>query len=1166
MKPISLKTQIRLVAFAVVTLTLVLLTVVAVILFAAQLDESLEQKALGISAVMSSTIGAAIEANDTLYVRDVAQGGFSGEDIVGVGVWDEHEHLLYSQAADPKAQQILQSCNEVAELHATHQSRLFVIERPIYSHHRRVGCLWLIATESNMLAALRTNLVIIFAGGVVILLLALAVSAVLSNKIVRPIKTFKAAALQISAGDMTSPMDVRNLQKDFLPLGSAFNDMQKALQSAFIEIRRSRDRLEELAESRGDTLRLTQQQFAEMTSIIPSGLVMLDYRPPESLILVDANPEARRLFGADPVNQFGKELHELRHDPAALKFYGHFLDVMKSGIIYETEHTVYSDTDPTQVKEIYYVRAFRMSASRLGIVFDDVTEKRKTEMALRASEAWYRKLFEAVNDAIFIMSGETFIDCNSTTLLMFGCTREQIIGQPPFRFSPPLQPDGRDSKEKALEKIGAAFAGTPQFFEWNHCRLDGAIFAAEVSLNRMDIDEKSFLIAVVRDVTERKRAEEALAEREEKYRLLTENLKDVVFRISANGAIEYCSPAIKTFGGYDPEAEIGKYMGKYFADETELATAFTMIQSAINYRTAASFQFLFRPANRNPFYVEVTGQPIFVGDRVVSIQCVMRDISERVAAEMELRRSMTLFQTLFNHAGDAIFIHDFDGRILEANRVACQRLGYRHGELLQLMLASIDAPEYAALIAERGAILRHEGHGMFESIHCRRDGSRMPVEVSSAIIEFDGGPAVLSIARDISERRRNEEQKQKLQETMDRAARMESVGLLAGGVAHDLNNMLGPIVGYIDLILLQLPEESPVRLQVQRIGTAAQNAADVIQDLLTLARRGRYDMVPINLNEVTETYLDSPSFHQLKNGRPDIRLERQPDLSIGRFLGSAPHLFKVIMNLIVNAYEAMAEGGTLTITTGQGYFEKLPGGYDKITPGEYVFLRVRDTGVGMSANDLAKIFEPYYSKKQMGKSGSGLGLAVVYGIIKDHKSFYDVTSTPGAGSEFGLYFPLTHAEVANTLPSEYDYSGSETILVVDDMADQRQLAGELLKSFGYAVQTAAGGQEAVQFLAANHADLVIMDMILEKGGDGLDAYREIIRFKPNQRVMIVSGFSATDRVSEMKKLGAGQYLRKPYTRKQLGKAVREELDRRVPASPAFTEPNPMSASEISPHT
>jgi CheY-like chemotaxis protein len=302
-------------------------------------------------------------------------------------------------------------------------------------------------------------------------------------------------------------------------------------------------------------------------------------------------------------------------------------------------------------------------------------------------------------------------------------------------------------------------------------------------------------------------------------------------------------------------------------------------------------------------------------------------------------------------------------------------------------------------------------------------------------------------------------------------------------------------------------------------------------------------MIPTNINEVVEAYLDSPGFNQLSQARPTVSVEKRLDNTISNIMGSAPHLSKAIMNLIINAFDAMPRGGNLTIETAQSKLTNLQSGYGEIEEGDYVLLRVRDTGIGIDPGDCDKIFEPYYSKKKMGTSGSGLGLAVVYGILKDHKGYYDVLSEPGKGTEFVIYLPVTHEKIVVDPVSRANYSGSETILVVDDIEEQRQVAVDMLSSLGYKTATAKNGEDAVKYLTDHAVDLVVLDMIMEKGFDGLDTYREIVKIHPHQKAIIVSGFSATERANEMQKMGAGTYIRKPYTLSVIGKAVREELDR-----------------------
>jgi CheY-like chemotaxis protein len=250
---------------------------------------------------------------------------------------------------------------------------------------------------------------------------------------------------------------------------------------------------------------------------------------------------------------------------------------------------------------------------------------------------------------------------------------------------------------------------------------------------------------------------------------------------------------------------------------------------------------------------------------------------------------------------------------------------------------------------------------------------------------------------------------------------------------------------------------------------------------------------------------------------------------------------KAIMNLVVNAFEAMPDGGTLTIKTSQEHLSHLHSDFNRMTEDDYVILSILDSGVGIDQRNIQKIFQPYYSDKQMGASGSGLGLAVVYGIIKDHKAHYDVFSELGKGTEFLLYFPVSHEATIAVASVNDDLEGTGAVLVVDDVPEQREIAEQILVGLGYEVTTVASGRAALAYVTEHPVDLVVLDMILEKGFDGLDTYRDILKLNPYQKAIIVSGFAATDRVSQMQAMGAGAYLKKPYTRQQLADAVKRQI-------------------------
>ncbi|MBW1783719.1 MAG: response regulator [Deltaproteobacteria bacterium] len=416
-----------------------------------------------------------------------------------------------------------------------------------------------------------------------------------------------------------------------------------------------------------------------------------------------------------------------------------------------------------------------------------------------------------------------------------------------------------------------------------------------------------------------------------------------------------------------------------------------------------------------------------------------------------------------------------------------------------------------------------------------------PVYGPSGEVEYNDG-----IILDVTEREAAEQERRNLQAQLQRAQKMEAMGTLAGGVAHDLNNILSGIVSYPELVLLRLPPDSALRKPLLAIQKSGERAAAVVQDLLTLARRGVVVTEVVNLNDVVSEYLSSPEYHGLMDHYREIEMEVHFETDLLNILGSSSHLSKTAMNLISNAAEAMPAGGKIVVSTKNQYIDKPVRGYDDVKEGDYVVFSVSDTGEGISPDDLERIFEPFYTKKKMSRSGTGLGMTVVWGTVKDHHGYIDVQSIEGKGTTFTLYFPVTREglpEEKSDLAIENYRGKGESILVIDDVEEQRQIAFGMMKTLGYSVTSLTSGEAAIEYMKNHSADLLILDMIMEPGIDGLETYRQILKRHPGQKAIIVSGFSETDRVKEAQRLGAGAYVKKPFLLCKIGPAARAELDK-----------------------
>jgi ABC-type amino acid transport substrate-binding protein/nitrogen-specific signal transduction histidine kinase/CheY-like chemotaxis protein len=386
------------------------------------------------------------------------------------------------------------------------------------------------------------------------------------------------------------------------------------------------------------------------------------------------------------------------------------------------------------------------------------------------------------------------------------------------------------------------------------------------------------------------------------------------------------------------------------------------------------------------------------------------------------------------------------------------------------------------------------------------------------------------------------DENQRLQAQLLRAEKMQALGLMAGGVAHDLNNILAGIVSYPDLLLVELPPDSPLRNPIEVIRDSGKRAAEVVSDLLTVARGVTMEKNPADLNALITEFLASPEYQAVKAQHPQVTCttDLAPDLL--PISCSVIHIKKCLLNLLTNGLEAMDDSGSLTIVTAnEAGAETEADNGDPQRP--WVCMMIGDSGSGIAEADLQHIFDPFFSKKVMGRSGTGLGLTVVWNTMQDHGGTIQVNSSP-AGTVFSLRFPAADRSPAvpgqDPQPLELHGSG-EKILVVDDEQNQRDITRNMLTRMGYEVASVGSGEEALTYLQDYLVDLVVLDMILSPGMSGLATFQQIIRIRPGQKAIIVSGFSANEDVAAAQKLGAGQYLKKPFTYIQLGTAVRKSL-------------------------
>jgi two-component system cell cycle sensor histidine kinase/response regulator CckA len=508
------------------------------------------------------------------------------------------------------------------------------------------------------------------------------------------------------------------------------------------------------------------------------------------------------------------------------------------------------------------------------------------------------------------------------------------------------------------------------------------------------------------------------------------------------------------------------------------------------------------------------------------------DITDRKRSDVALH----LTQFTVDRGSESIYWMGPDGRLIYVNDRTCEALGYSREELLSMRIQEINPEFPPERWLQHWGELRKRPIFSAESTHRAKDGHLIPVEITANYIEFGGKEYNCVYARDITDRKRAQEESRRLQAQLIRAQKMEAMGLLAGGIAHDFNNLLTGILGYASLLSLKegvAPEVSKAAGIIQR---SAERASQLTAQLLGFAEQGKNLNVPVELGRVIAFVTGVLERTQ----DPRIRIVTSVSHEGGCVPGDPSQLDQVVMNLAINACDAMPNGGQLKITTETVTLDEAfcrERGW--MSPGKYLLLAVSDTGVGISAENLERIFDPFFTTKTQGK-GTGLGLSMVFGIVKNHGGCVDVRSEAGAGSVFRIFLPESHEDVLKAKETMDDAlpRGRGRILLVDDQEPVREVAKDMLETLGYEVITAADGLEGVSRYRDlwRKIDLVILDMVMPNMSGG-DCFRRMKEINPKARVVLSSGYSMDGSIQEVMNEGILAFIQKPYRLEELSRVV-----------------------------
>jgi two-component system cell cycle sensor histidine kinase/response regulator CckA len=779
----------------------------------------------------------------------------------------------------------------------------------------------------------------------------------------------------------------------------------------------------------------------------------------------------------------------------------------------------------------------------------DITERKNAEDALRKSEERYRTILETMNECLFendLAGNLTFV--NEAACKMMGYERDEMIGR---NFREFISPEPANLLYEAFHRVYKT--GNPEMMEnYEIIRKDGSkrILQSYPSLTRDSSGKPIGFHNLVRDVTDQKNAEDALRKSEEKYRTILETMNEGLFENDLKGNYTYLNDAACRMVGYEREELIGrsfretsspelaKFLHEVFRRVYETGNPEMLVDYEVRHKDGSvrihqSHPSLIRDSNGKP----------------IGFRNLVRDVTELKNAEIAMRKSEERYRMIAENVHDIIWTIDVPGmRYTYVSPAVFGVMGFRSEELLSKHARDYMTPASYAFV-ERLLAEEHDRKDSavnplrtMELELNRKDGGTVWVEVAVTYNRDAKGAIaeILGVTRDITERKRAEEERHKLETQLLHAQKMESVGRLAGGVAHDFNNMLNVILGYAELIKIQLSNSDPLFKDVTEIEKAAYRSRDVTRQLLAFSRKQIIAPRPVDLNELILNMQNS----LVRLIGEDIDLRFCPGEKLWRIQFDPSQMEQIIFNLGVNARDAMPVGGKLTIETenvqlNEAYCRDHLG----FTPGQYVLLGVSDDGAGMDKETLSHVFEPFFTTKETGK-GTGLGLATVYGIVKQNDGLINVYSEPGRGTVFRIYIPrsMKEGDVAEEEEDATIVLGTGNVLLVEDDEMVRKMTSEMLGALGYSVTATGDPYEALSMIQEpdTKVDLIITDVVMP-GMSGTDLRDKIIDVRPGIKVLFMSGYTSNVIVHRGVLEENVHFIQKPFNLKDFARKVSETI-------------------------